>query len=62
MYDQAAGNICRLSDALDTLRQGAGTQFDPRIVDATLSIPEDRWMALLGLQAPTAAGAQQEQK
>jgi HAMP domain-containing protein len=62
MHDRSAGSPCRLSDALDILRQGAGTQFDPRIVDAALSIQEDRWMALLGVQAPAAAGASQEQK
>jgi HAMP domain-containing protein len=59
MHDQSARSAGRLSDALDALRRGAGTQFDPRIVEAILLISEDCWAALLGGQTPEAAGAQQ---
>ncbi len=37
-----------LSEALETLKKTSGTQFDPRIVDAALSIPEKQWAELLG--------------
>jgi len=37
-----------LSEALETLRANSGKQFDPRIVDAALSIPEQQWAELLG--------------
>lgn len=38
-----------VSEALEVLRQEAGKQFDPRVVDAALSIPMERWQQLLGL-------------
>ncbi len=34
-------------EALDVLRQEAGSQFDPRVVEAALSIPPARWAELL---------------
>lgn len=38
-----------VSEGLEVLRQEAGKQFDPRVVDAALSIPTERWQQLLGL-------------
>lgn len=58
-HDQADGSACQ--QVLDKLRQGAGTQFDPRLVEAALSIPEDRWAELLGCRPPTATVTQHEQ-
>jgi len=37
-----------LSQALEALKIDSGKQFDPRIVDAALSIPEQQWAELLG--------------
>jgi HD-GYP domain-containing protein (c-di-GMP phosphodiesterase class II) len=37
-----------LAEALDELRREAGKQFDPRIVEAAMAIPETRWAELLG--------------
>ena len=36
-----------VSEALDELRQESGKQFDPRMVDAALNIPPERWEELL---------------
>jgi HAMP domain-containing protein len=36
-----------LAEALDVIRQGAGKQFDPRIVEAALKIAAARWAELL---------------
>jgi len=36
-----------MSEALEELRQESGKQFDPRVVDAALTIPPDRWAELL---------------
>lgn len=41
-------------EALEELRRESGKQFDPRVVDAALSIPPERWADLLGVQAPHA--------
>jgi len=40
-----------LSEALDVLKGEAEKQFDPRITEAALAIPAERWTELLGLQA-----------
>src|SRR5262249_6656565 len=40
-----------LPEALDVLREGAGKQFDPRVVEVALAIPESRWAELLELGA-----------
>ena len=40
-----------LGEALETLREGAGNQFDPRIAETALAIPATRWAALLGVPA-----------
>jgi NADH dehydrogenase FAD-containing subunit/HAMP domain-containing protein len=40
-----------LGEALETLREGAGKQFDPRIVEVALAVPAGRWAELLGVSA-----------
>lgn len=40
-----------VSEALDEVRKGAGTQFDPRVVEAALGLPPERWADLLQPQA-----------
>jgi HD-GYP domain-containing protein (c-di-GMP phosphodiesterase class II) len=40
-----------LGEALEALREGAGKQFDPRIVGVALAVPAVRWAALLGVSA-----------
>ena len=42
------------SEALERLRSGSGQQFDPRVVEAALAIPEERWMELLHGQVASA--------
>ena len=37
-----------LSEALEALKTDSGKQFDPRIVEAVLGIPEKQWAELLG--------------
>lgn len=37
-----------LHEALEELRREAGKQFDPRVVDAALAIPAERWAEILG--------------
>jgi putative nucleotidyltransferase with HDIG domain len=39
-----------LSEALEILKTNSGKQFDPRIVEAALNIPEKQWVDLLGDQ------------
>ena len=39
-----------LPEALEELRRGAGTQFDPRVVEAMLKIPTERWAEFLDLR------------
>ena len=36
-----------LAEALGILRENAGKQFDPRVVDAALKIPRARWAEVL---------------
>lgn len=36
-----------LAEALDVIRKQAGKQFDPRVVDAAVAIPPERWAELL---------------
>ena len=38
-----------LSEALEELRRETGKQFDPRIVEAALAIPDARWAEILGV-------------
>jgi HD-GYP domain-containing protein (c-di-GMP phosphodiesterase class II) len=35
-----------MSHAREEIRRGAGTQFDPRIVEVFLSIPKNHWIEL----------------
>jgi HD-GYP domain-containing protein (c-di-GMP phosphodiesterase class II) len=37
-----------LEDALDVLKEEAGRQFDPRVVEAAWAMPPARWKELLG--------------
>ncbi|PYN10882.1 MAG: hypothetical protein DME05_25975 [Candidatus Rokuibacteriota bacterium] len=39
-----------LAEALGILRDNAGKQFDPRVVDAALKIPPARWAEVLACQ------------
>jgi HD-GYP domain-containing protein (c-di-GMP phosphodiesterase class II) len=39
-----------LAEALEALKTDSGKQFDPRVVEAALSIPEDQWAQLLEYQ------------
>ena len=41
-----------VADALAVLRQEAGGQFDPRIVEAALAISATRWGEILGVSSP----------
>jgi HAMP domain-containing protein len=47
-----------LSRALEEIQREAGKQFDPRIVEAALQIPEGRWVELLGLPVAPASETQ----
>jgi HD-GYP domain-containing protein (c-di-GMP phosphodiesterase class II) len=38
-----------LAETLEEVRRRAGTQFDPRIVETALAIPEARWAEVLGV-------------
>jgi putative nucleotidyltransferase with HDIG domain len=40
-----------ISQALEALRQEAGKQFDPRVVEAILKITKERWVEILDKQA-----------
>jgi putative nucleotidyltransferase with HDIG domain len=40
-----------LHEALEELRREAGKQFDPRVVEAALAIPAERWAEVLGCAA-----------
>ena len=42
-------------EALEELRREAGKQFDPRIVEVTLAIPEPRWAEILGVMEASPA-------
>ena len=39
-----------LPEALDILKKKSGKQFDPRVVETALSIPEQQWAELLERQ------------
>jgi len=43
-----------VADALEEVRREAGKQFDPRVVEAALAIPHERWAELLGCSAADA--------
>ncbi len=46
-HDHAYRAARPLDEALEELRREAGKQFDPRVVDAALAIPAERWAELL---------------
>lgn len=46
-HDRPYRRARSVSDALEELRQESGKQFDPRVVDAALTFPPDRWAELL---------------
>ena len=54
VHARPASAAGRLAEALDALRRAAGTQFDPRVVEAVLAIPQARWAELLGDQTQQA--------
>jgi HD-GYP domain-containing protein (c-di-GMP phosphodiesterase class II) len=48
-HDRPYRPAISLEQALDAIRTGSGTQFDPRIVEAVLGAPTDEWRRLLAL-------------
>lgn len=44
-----------VAEALETIREEAGKQFDPRVVDAALTIGEPGWSRLLGVPSGAVA-------
>ena len=57
-HDQPGQPARPLSEALESVRQEAGTRFDPRVVETALAIPERQWAELLGCQGSEAGVAQ----
>jgi HD-GYP domain-containing protein (c-di-GMP phosphodiesterase class II) len=55
-HDRPYRPAVSLEQALDAIRTGSGTQFDPRIVDAVLGAPTDQWRRLLALGPSDEAG------
>lgn len=49
-HDGPNQRVHALSEALEVLKTESGKQFDPRVVEAALSIQEAEWTALLQLQ------------
>ena len=47
-HDRPYRSALPISEALGELKREAGKQFDPRIVEVALSIPESRWEEHLG--------------
>ena len=47
-HDRPYRSARPLPEALEELRREAGKQFDPRVVEAAMAIPETRWAELLG--------------
>jgi HD-GYP domain-containing protein (c-di-GMP phosphodiesterase class II) len=47
IHDRPYRNARPMSEALEELRRESGKQFDPRVVDAALKIPSERWAELL---------------
>jgi HD-GYP domain-containing protein (c-di-GMP phosphodiesterase class II) len=48
-HDRRNQRVHALSEALVTLKVESGKQFDPRVVEAAMSIQEAEWAALLKL-------------
>jgi len=59
-HDRPNRRAISLSEALDILKAESGKQFDPRIVEAALSIPVDQWAELLEYQTSDTNVMQQE--
>ena len=49
-HDRSYRRARPVSEALGVLRQEAGKQFDPRVVEVALTIPQERWEELIGNQ------------
>ncbi len=49
-HDRPYRRARSLQEALTALKQGSGRQFDPRVVEAALAVPESRWIELLDLE------------
>jgi HAMP domain-containing protein len=45
-----------LAEALAVVKEESGRQFDPRVVEAALAIPESRWADLLALDGARSSG------
>jgi HD-GYP domain-containing protein (c-di-GMP phosphodiesterase class II) len=45
-----------LEEALEMVRKGSGTLFDPRVAEAALAIPARRWAELLSTLSPPTGG------
>jgi HD-GYP domain-containing protein (c-di-GMP phosphodiesterase class II) len=46
-HDRPHRPASSLDDALEALKDEAGRQFDPRVVEAALAMPSARWKELL---------------
>ena len=46
-HDRPHRPRCTVSEALDEVRREAARQFDPRVVQAALKIPAERWAEIL---------------
>jgi HD-GYP domain-containing protein (c-di-GMP phosphodiesterase class II) len=44
-------------EALEVLQREAGKQFDPRVVEAALAIPQERWIELLAASTDGASSS-----
>jgi putative nucleotidyltransferase with HDIG domain len=52
-HDRPYRSARSADEALNEIRREAGKQFDPRVVEAVLKVPTDRWAEILdGRQAP----------
>ena len=52
-HDRPYRSARQVAEALEELKREAGKQFDPRIVEAALSIPVSRWEEVLGGERQT---------
>jgi response regulator RpfG family c-di-GMP phosphodiesterase len=48
IYSRPNQRALSLTEALEVLKESSGKRFDPRIVEAALSLPEKQWAELLG--------------
>lgn len=47
-HDRPYRRARAVPEALDVLREEAGRQFDPRVVETALAVPAERWREILG--------------